>query len=231
MRFLLTDWKRGFTEPRFFLAMAISLGCVGISLCVTLQSGITDGYGLFTQSHSLILPFCAPLLCALPYSNMQMREADTGFDRLMALRCKHKSWLFRRFITNGFISGVTGVMGGATLLAVSLLWDTTACTTEIYQVLGLNFIFGVAFGSLSYGLCFVNTQRYIPLIAPQVGYLFAMYACPTLRLNQYFPPLAFAPWILPSMFDLTNMVTLLLGLTAVGFGLTVIGQVRKAVGV
>lgn len=231
MRFFLTDCKRGFTEPRFFTALAISLGCMVISLWVAVHADTVDGFALFTQSHSLLLPFIAPLLAALPYSNMQMREQDAGFDRLMALRCKHKSWLFRRFLANGLVSGVTVAFSGVMLLLVTLFWDTSAFCPEVYQVIGLNFAFGFAFGSVSYGLCFVNTQRYIPLVAPQVGYLFAIYACPIVDLTQYFPPLAFAPWILYAAFDLGCMLTLLGCLTALGLALTVLGQVRKAVGV
>ncbi len=229
MRFLVADIKRGFTEPRFFLAVVLGLGCGLVSGLVIYSRGTVEASGFFIQSPSLVLPFIMPLLCALTYSNMQMQEQDTGFDYFMALRLKQKTWVFRRFLVNGIVSGVTAVVPGLGLLVVSLWLGTGACTLEVYQVLALNVAFGFAFGSLAYGLGFVNEQAYIPLVAPQVLYWFLVYALPILELDVYFPPLAFAPWILPGVASYPHIGLLLGTITGVSVVLCCVGAVKKAV--
>lgn len=230
MRFLRADFKRGCCEPRFLIALLLGIGCALVSGFVIAQGDLADGYAFFTKSHSLALPFIVPLLCALPYSNMVMLEKSTKFDSFMALRLNHRIWYFGRFLVNGILSGLVGLMPGVALLLASLHMDGTAFTVAVFQVLLLNFAFGFAFGSLSYGLCFVNTASYIPLVAPQVIYLFFIYAFPILGLSQYYPPLAYAPWILPSVASMPHIALFLLAVTAVSLLLTCVGAVRKAVG-
>lgn len=227
MRFVVADLKRGFTEPRFFLALVLGLGCALVSGAVVGDVG--SGYGFFTQSHSLALPFIMPLLCALPYSNMHMQEQHSKFDRFMALRQGQKPWVFKRFLVNGLVSGATAVAPGIGLLLVSLTFDATACTPEVCQVLLFNIAFGFAFGSLAYGLCFVNTQSYIPLVAPQVLYWFLVYALPVLELDVYFPPLAYAPWILPGVASYPHIALLLGTITGVSALLCCVGLGGKEV--
>lgn len=229
MRFIRADFKRGCTEPRFFLALLLGIGCALISGAVIAQGDLVDGYAFFTKSHSLALPFIVPLLCALPYSNMVMLEGATKFDSFMSLRLSHRLWLFRRFLVNGAVSGLTALVPGVALLLTSLHMDSSAFTVDVYQVLLLNFAFGFAFGSLSYGLCFVNTASYIPLVAPQVIYLFFIYSFPILGLSQYYPPLAYAPWILPSVASIPHIALFLLAVTAVSLLLTCVGAVKKGV--
>lgn len=231
MRFIKADLKRALTEPRFFLAVILGILCVTTSAAIILQGDVDDGYALFTKSHSLLLPFVAPLLCALPYATMDMLDTETGFAKLMTLHYGHKTWVFGRFLVNAFVSGLTVLLPGLVLLGMTLAMDDTALCLEVWQVLGLNFAFGMAFGSASYGLGFVNVQRYIPLLAPQVLYWFAIYALPILDVSQYLPPLAFSPWILPSVYDLGNMAMLLTAIAATGIVLSLLGRVRKAVGV
>lgn len=230
MRFLWADGKRALCEPRFF--WAVSLGVVW-ALCSGLfvaHQGVADGLSFFTKSQSLVLPFFMPLLCALPYSNLYMLERATKFEHMMRLRYRHQIWMFLRLLTNGLVSGLTALAPGVALLLGSLLWGQEAFCLAVYQVLGLNFLFGVAFGSLSYGLGFVNTALYIPLVAPQVLYLFCIYAFPILGLQSYYPPLAYAPWILPSVASMPHSITALLSLCGVSLVLVCVGVMKKAVG-
>lgn len=227
MRFVVADLKRGLTEGRFFLSVALGVGLAVVTFCFSREAG--DGVAVFTQGHSLLLPFCAPLLCALPYSNMQMLERATGFDTMMATHAGRKSWVYQRLITNGLISGLVMLVPGLSLWALCLGYGAQGLGETVLGVLGLNFLFGVAFGSVSYGLCFCNTQSYIPLLAPQVLYWFALYACPVLQRYSYLPALAVAPWIMPSAFVWADMVTLLVAVLGLGLALATVGRLEQAV--
>ena len=206
MRFLITDSKRGFTERTFFIAMGLGCLCVLISLGVVLhQGGQGGGIDVFKGAQSLILPFIAPLLAALPYTNMNMIEEDCGYKRLLMSKNHMQTYHFVRWLVSSCVSGVAlavpvGLLGGLCYLVMPF---------NDVQLIGgvviLNFLFGFSYGSICYGLTFVNRKRYIPTVAPQVLYLLFIYAFPYLSLEKYYPPLSFSPWLLPRV-DSTSIL-------------------------
>ncbi|MEF9960367.1 MAG: hypothetical protein RR448_08335 [Niameybacter sp.] len=202
MRWLLTDFKRGLTERSFLGALV--LGCLGMlgGFIIYLMTHETyTATEAFEASHSLIIPFIAPLLAALPYSNMTMLEEDCGYKKLLMLRNKSREYTIKRWWVNNVISGITLLVPSLLLMLACRSFSSFESVQVILGVVGLNFVFGVVYGSLAYSLTFVNQKRYIPLITPQVLYLLFIYAFPYLNLEKYFPPLAFSPWILPSLVE------------------------------
>lgn len=207
MRWWLTDLKRGLMERTFILALTI--GCIGMlsALAIYIISHETcTATEAFKGSHALIVPFIAPLLCALPYANMNMLEADCGYRKFLILRNKGKDYIVKRWWVNSFLGGITLFIPSALLMLVCRSFGAYEEVKVIFEVVGLNFFFGVAYSSLAYSLTFVNKKRYIPLLAPQILYLLFIYAFPYLKLERFFPPLTFSPWIMPSLMDLGLIV-------------------------
>lgn len=207
MRWWLTDLKRGLMERTFILALTI--GCIGMlsALAIYIISHETcTATEAFKGSHALIVPFIAPLLCALPYANMNMLEADCGYRKFLILRNKGKDYIVKRWWVNSFLGGITLFIPSALLMLVCRSFGIYEEVKVIFEVVGLNFFFGVAYSSLAYSLTFVNKKRYIPLLAPQILYLLFIYAFPYLKLERFFPPLTFSPWIMPSLMDLGLIV-------------------------
>lgn len=198
MRWWLTDLKRGLMERTFILALTI--GCIGMlsALAIYIISHETcTATEAFKGSHALIVPFIAPLLCALPYANMNMLEADCGYRKFLILRNKGKDYIVKRWWVNSFLGGITLFIPSALLMLVCRSFGIYEEVKVIFEVVGLNFFFGVAYSSLAYSLTFVNKKRYIPLLAPQILYLLFIYAFPYLNLEKFYPPLSFSPWLMP----------------------------------
>ena len=64
MRFIVTDLKRIFTEPAFYISVVLDLFLLfGGMLSVM---GTCDSEMLYLCSQSLALPFVAPVLAAMP---------------------------------------------------------------------------------------------------------------------------------------------------------------------
>ena len=101
MRFIVTDLKRIFTEPTFYISMALNLLLLALGIAFASVRGETDRLFLFSQSFAL--PFVAPLLAAMPYSVMIMPEKETCYSSLMNIKLcaggydltRHVSWVFR----------------------------------------------------------------------------------------------------------------------------------------
>lgn len=229
MRFLLVDLKRCFTERGFLASVLCGIFIIAVSMLISLGQGTTDVSKLFISSHSLILPFIAPILTALPYSNMNMIEKESKYEVLMLFRQNIKGWEFKRFLTNGIVSGACLVIPLIILFVACLFMGLDSLINEILSVILLDFIFGFAFGSLSYSLTFVNQKKYIPTIAPQVIYLLLIYAFPYLELELYYPPLCFSPWILPSMAQPTNINIVLTVIICISLMLVLFGKYKEKI--
>lgn len=218
MRWWITDLKRGLTEPSFFLALVIGcLGMVGAVAFYIIRHEIYTATEVFKGSHALVIPFIAPLLCALPYANMNMLETDCGYKKFLLLRNKGRNYTLKRWWVNSFIGGITLLLPSLLLMVVCRSFSTYEDVKGILEVVGLNFFFGVTYSSLAYSLTFVNKKRYIPLLGPQVLYLLFIYAFPYLKLEKFFPPLTFSPWIMPDLVNLQLMIIQLSVLLGISF--------------
>ncbi len=221
MKFLKTDLKRSFSEPAFFLGAILGI----ISLfapAVYFMLTDTSADGIYSRAQSLVLPFAAPLLAAMPYSTMIMLEKETHYRMMMNAKFQGKSYEFIRLL-------VCGISGGAVLFIPQLLlFAFCAVSGQIddiplrAQELVLPMCFGAGYAVFSYGLTFVNRQRYIPTAIPQVIYLFCVYAFPHLKLERFYPPLDISPAIYGGEISLDRFVIPAV-LTLAGLILTMTG--------
>lgn len=193
MKFIATDIKRIFTEPAFYLSTGLSLLLLGGALAYILLNGGNDR--LFVSAQSLALPFAAPLLAAMPYSVMIMQERETRFSTLMIIRQRSKGYRLKRLLTVGISGAAALFIPEAVLFAACLFIQPTGEIIYCIKYALLSLSFGFAYAVFSYGLTFVNTQRYVPLVMPQVIYLLCIYAFPHLKLERFYPPLDISPAI------------------------------------
>ena len=193
MRFILTDLKRIFTEPAFLISIIIGLLLYFGAFAFLLMNGGTDR--LYLSAQSMLLPFVAPLLAAMPYSVMIMQEKETRYSALMTIKLRKRGYQLKRLLTCG--------ISGAAALFIPQLMLFAACAfaggiedplPEVATLI-LPVTFGFGYAAVSYGLTFVNTQRYVPLVMPQVLYLLCIYAFPHLKLEAFYPPLDISPSI------------------------------------
>lgn len=196
MNFFKTDIKRIFTEPSFWLSLVLGALLLfgGLGYCLSAGDRAGDVSGLYGRAQALALPFAAPLLAAMPYAVMIMTERETKFGALMILKQsgtqkQNRHYRIKRFFTVG--------ISGAAALAIPHIGLFAVCAalgdTPDPLLLALPVTFGFGWAALSYGLTFVNRQRYVPLVMPQVLYLLAIYAFPYLKLDRFYPPLDISP--------------------------------------
>lgn len=192
MKFFRTDLRRIFTEPSFWLSIFLSTVLLFGGLGYVYVSG--DGSNLYSRAQALALPFAAPLLAAMPYSVMIMTERETKFGALMILKQSglHRRYRLKRFFTVGLSGAAALFIPHAALFAVCLALGGIPDASEFAQLI-LPVTFGFGWAAFSYGLTFVNRQRYVPLVMPQVLYLLCIYAFPYLKLERFYPPLDIAP--------------------------------------
>lgn len=221
MRFIKTDLKRVFTEPAFYISVSLSLVLLFGAYAYLLISGETER--LYASAQSLALPFVAPVLAALPYSVMIMQEKETRYSALMVIKLRSGGYQLKRLL-------VCGISGAAALLLPQLLlFSVCAVTGGVedmkYALTGLVLpvTFGFGYASIAYGLTFVNKQRYIPLVMPQVLYLLCVYAFPHLKLEKYYPPLDISPSVYGGEITPARFVLPLI-LTAAAVLLTLFGK-------
>lgn len=219
MRWLFIDVKRGLAERSFWGAISIGILslAVGLSYYFYTESTYT-GTEAFITSQSLILPFIAPLLAAMVYSNMNMLEKDCGYKSLLILKNKGKDYRLGRWLVNNCVSGLALVIPILLFFCICIFISPYANLEEIIGVLLLDFLFGFVYGSFAYSLTFVNRKRYIPLVTPQVLYLLFIYAFPYLDLEKFYPPLSFSPWLMPVNADYRLIILQL----AILFGVSVL---------
>ncbi|MDE7302543.1 MAG: hypothetical protein K2N60_04390 [Oscillospiraceae bacterium] len=222
MNFFRTDMKRIFTEPSFWLS--VFFGAVllfgGFGYCLT--SGDTSR--LYDRAQGLALPFVAPLLAAMPYSIMIMTEKETKFGTLMTVKLKSSrvGYRFGRFVTVGLSGAAALIVPHIGLFAGCWLYGEVP-DASVFAELILPITFGFGWAALSYGLTFVNRQRYVPLVMPQVLYLLCIYAFPYLKLERFYPPLDIAPSVSGAVISADRFV-LPAVLAAAGFVLTALGK-------
>ncbi|MDY3367675.1 hypothetical protein [Zhenhengia yiwuensis] len=203
MRWFITDFKRGLSE-RSFLG-AIALGILSLALGLAYYVYGQDTYTAdqaFIVSQSFAMPFIAPLLASMVYSNMNMLEKDSAYRNLLILKHKGKNYTLKRWFVNNILSGIALFIPMLMLYGVCSLFSPYVQQEEIVGVMLLGFLFGFVYGSFAYSLTFVNRKRYIPIVTPQVLYLLFIYAFPYLNLEKFYPPLSFSPWLMRTHVDM-----------------------------
>lgn len=226
MKFVKTDLKRIFTEPAFLLSLLLGTALLFGAMAYLLAGGSTDS--LYASSQALAMPFTAPLLAAMPYSVMIMLERETLYSTLMTVKLRREGYELQRFVT-------CGISGAAALFIPQLaLFGVCAALNGISDFgteasgLVLPVTFGFGYAAFSYGLTFVNRQRYVPLVMPQVLYMLCIYAFPYLGLERFYPPLDIAPSIYGGTVS-AERFAVPAALTAAGFLLTIFGVIKRSV--
>lgn len=223
MRFIKTDMKRIFTEPAFYLSIA--LGTLLLFGAMAYLLGTGAGEKLYTSAQALALPFAAPLLASMPYSVMIMQERETLYVTLMTIKLRKSGYELQRFFTAG-ISGAAALFIPqlALFLVCNLLGGVSDFGKSLAE-LALPITFGFGYAAFSYGLTFVNKQRYVPLVMPQVLYMLCIYAFPYIGLERFYPPLDISPSIYGGTISWERFAVPA-ALTAAGFFLTVFGTIK-----
>lgn len=228
MKFFITDLKRAFSERNFFITIFIGILSVFLPAVYLFLEGNLISFDFFKGSHGMILPFIAPILAAIPYSNMNMIEEKSGFDFLMFYRQGKKRWEFKRFFVNGITAGVAVSIPAGILAVFALFLGGTIQIYDMIEIVLLNFLFGFSFATVSYGLTFVNSKRYIPIVAPEVVYLLMIYSFPHLGLEQYYPPLAFSPYIFSSYANTKSSLMLMVLVIFIGILFIIYGKITRS---
>ncbi len=227
---ILFDIKRGISEPTFYLALAIIILLLIMS-GVYYFSGV-DTYTAdeaFKAIHSIILPFFAPILVCLPYSNMSMIEKDSGYEQLILNKISYPNYVMMRFISNAIVGGLTLFIPiSMAFIVCRFISSYNDLGDSILLVICLNFLFGMSYSTMAYGLTFFNDKSYIPTILPQVVYLLLTYAIPYLNLDRFYPPLAFSPWLLVGSIDIRAILIQNLVLLIFGCCCAVVGILRRS---
>lgn len=223
MRFIKTDLKRIFTEPAFFLSVA--LGALLFFGAMAYQLSAGAGEKLYTLSQALALPFAAPLLASMPYSVIIMQERETLYVTLMTIKLRKSGYELQRFFTAGISGAAALFMPQFALFIVCAVLGGVSDFGKSLAELTLPITFGFGYAAFSYGLTFVNKQRYVPLVMPQVLYMLCIYAFPYIGLERFYPPLDIAPSVNGGAISALRFVVPT-ALAAAGFFLTVFGIIK-----
>ncbi len=221
MRFIATDLKRIFSEPAFYISLALNFMLLMGGMFFAAAKG--ESSRLFLCSQSFALPFVAPLLAAMPYSVMIMQEKETRYSTLMSIKSGSSGYEFRRFITCGISGAAALFIPQLLLFCICIFAGGISDFSYDLKVLLLSITFGFSYAVISYGLTFVNRHNYVPLVMPQVLYMLCIYAFPILKLEKYYPPLDIAPAIYGGEITAERFI-IPLCLTALGFVLTLSGK-------
>ncbi len=221
MKFIKTDLGRIFTEPMFYISTGLNLLLLFGSFFWLISSGKTAN--LYDSAHSLALPFTAPVLAAMPYSVMIMQEKETRYGMLMTIKLRKNGYELLRLLTCGFSGAATLFLPRLMLFIVCAAMGAAGNISNALAELILPVTFGFGYAAFSYVLTFVNRQRYVPLIMPQVIYLLCIYAFPYLKLQKIYPPLDIAPAIYGGGLSPERFIIPLL-LTSAAALLTIFGK-------
>ena len=223
MRFFGTDIKRAFTEPNFFISLILGIVSLFGAAAYLILNGGTDVY---FSAQSLILPFAAPLLAAMPYSAMIMHERETHYRIMMDIKLCGFRYELPRFAVCGISGAAALFIPQILLLIFCMVTGQVSDAAEAVRELTLTLSFGFGYAVFSYGLTFLNRERYIPVAIPQILYLFCVYAFPYVKLERFYPPLDISPSIYGGEISADRFV-IPAALTFAGIVLTAFGAARK----
>ena len=217
--------KRIFTEPAFFLSLFLGALLLFGAMGYLVVSGVTED--LYAHSQALAMPFAAPLLAAMPYSVMIMRERETRYGILMTVKLRRSGYQLQRLLTCGLSGAAALFIPQLALFAVCMALEGGSVSEKAGELV-LPLTFGFGYGTFSYGLTFANRQRYVPLVMPQVLYMLCIYAFPYLHLEKYYPPLDISPSIFGGEITAVRFAVPA-ALTATALVLTVLGILKAKV--
>lgn len=226
MKLIKTDLKRIFTEPAFLLSLLLGTALLFGAMAYLIAGSKADR--LYISSQALAMPFTAPLLAAMPYSVMIMLERETLYSTLMTVKLRKSGYELQRLLTCGVSGAVTLFIPHLALFCVCAALNGVSDVGTEAAGLVLPITFGFGYAAFSYGLTFVNRQRYVPLVMPQVLYMLCIYAFPYIGLERFYPPLDIAPSIYggtisPERFAVPS------ALTAAGLIMTILGMIKRSV--
>jgi hypothetical protein len=224
-RFFITDLLRALSERTFIAAFLIAFVTL---FGAFVYLGMSGGDNSFMMSQSLVFPFIAPFLAALPFSAAVMTEKKTKYRDLIKLHRRGKNYALPRFLTVGISGGLALLLPEILLLFITIISNEGEITNDVLKILALAFPFGFAFAVLSFSLTFYNDETVLPLIIPEVFYLLLTYAFPYLNLERYYPPLCISPYV----FGEPNFYRIVLTLCAVFAAaviMTLFGKAKEAV--
>ena len=225
MRFFKTDLKRIFTEPAFFLSLFLGALLLFGAMGYLIISGETEN--LYARSQALALPFVAPLLAAMPYSVMIMRERETRYGIMMTVKLRKSGYQLPRLVTCGISGAAALFIPQLVLFIVCMALEGTPVSERAAELV-LPLTFGFGYSTFSYGLTFANRQRYVPLVMPQVLYMLCIYAFPHLHLEKFYPPLDISPSIFVGGMS-ADRFAVPAALTAAALVLTALGALKAKV--
>ncbi len=221
MKFIVTDFKRVFTEPAFYLSLCLDMLLLFGAMAYLLVSG--DASRLYLSSQSLALPFVAPLLACMPYSVMIMQERETKYSTLMGIKLGGRGYQLKRLLVCGASGAAVLLIPQLVLFGVCLALGGVGDVLSEAATLPLTLSFGFGYAVISYGLTFVNSQRYVPAVMPQVLYLLCIYSFPKIGLEEFYPPLDISPSIYGGEITAARFM-LPLALSVAGLLLTLLGK-------
>lgn len=223
MKFIKTDLKRIFTEPAFWISVTFGILLYFGALAYFIISGKADS--LYISSQAFAMPFAAPLLAAMPYSVMIMLERETLYSALMTVKLRNHGYEFQRLITCGISGAAALFIPQLLLFSVCFILNGIPDMGRAVAELVLPVTFGFGYAVFAYGLAFVNKQRYVPIVMPQVLYMLCVYAFPYIGLERFYPPLDIAPFINGGAISALRFVVPS-ALTVAGLLLTVFGIIK-----
>ncbi|MGL4799883.1 MAG: hypothetical protein ACRCWY_10895, partial [Cellulosilyticaceae bacterium] len=165
-----------------------------------------------------------------PYANMSMLEEDCGYKRLLLSKNGMKSYVIPRWFVSSIVAGLAVMVPVLLLAVICGVMQPYDNVEWVMGIVALNFGFGFSYGSIAYGLTFVNQKRYIPTVAPQVMYLLFIYAFPYLSLEKYYPPLSFSPWLMEGYGDLKSIMIQFVVLNVLALLLIVGNKIWRTIG-
>lgn len=221
MKFIITDLKRIFTEPAFYISMTLSFLLLMGGMVFSVANN--EGNRLFLCSQSMALPFVAPLLAAMPYSVIIMQEKETNYAILMCIKLCGTGYELKRLFTCGISGAMALFIPQLVLFVMCIFMGGISDFPYDIKVLLLSLVFGFSYAVIAYGLTFVNRLNYLPLVMPQILYLLCIYAFPILKLEKFYPPLDISPTIYGGEITAERFVIPLILIT-IGFLLTIWGK-------
>jgi ABC-type transport system involved in multi-copper enzyme maturation permease subunit len=196
-RFFATDMRRIFTEATFWVSIFLGLLTLIIPFVLS-NSGENSVTGGFVTAQSMVFPFIAPFLAALPFAGMHKIEVESKYADLLKLRRGGREYSFTRFITVGISGGLALLLPEICLLLFSFVSNYTDSISDykrIIAVMILAFPFGFAFAVAAQAVTAFTRSKTLAVITPEVLYLLFTYSFPYLELDEYYAPLAVSPFI------------------------------------